>query len=540
MAGLLDAFTIGFSSEGLKEFEQNLKNNERELDKYEKQVIKLEAELEELEKAEKKNAKAIKEVSAALETAKSQVEHFGQSVKVMKEQSEYQLLQLKKNFGGLVKTLGLLAVTGVAIKKSLEFYEQGEQLDFLAQKTGVAVEKLQELGGAAKKYGGSAEGIAGTLENLRENGYSDPEGALENIAAKMEKMGNDRQKMDFANSLGIDEGTTRLLMQGVARYREELKRAAKYKLYTKEDIERMRDYRQIQSDIRMGMESIFGALSRLLLPAIIQVAKIIRSITDWLAEHEGAVKLAGIFLGIAAAVGAITVAVGLLNIALKFLLANPVVLTIVAVIAAITLLIGIINDFIVFLQGGDSIIGEILEKLGYDTERLRNDLNAFFQNLGQWISVAIEAIKAFGQKCAEIFNKIAQFAQKVWNAIPEPLRNLIAKGLNMALSVNPVTAPIMAAKRALEPYRKHELNAVPAGAISTHYQTQAINNNNNNNTQNINENNNRNMNNLANTKNNNKVVKIDSVNIQTQSSDPRAVANSLQTISDFDDGMVIL
>lgn len=127
----------------------------------------------------------------------------------------------------------------------------------------------------------------------------------------METLKSDAAKWDLANSLGIDEGTTRLLIQGVERYREEMKRASKYKLYTKEDIERMRDYQQIQQDIRMGMSSIFGALSRLLLPAITAIGKAIRSVTDWLAEHEGMVKIAGVFIAIAAAIGAVTLAVTL-------------------------------------------------------------------------------------------------------------------------------------------------------------------------------------------------------------------------------------
>lgn len=74
----------------------------------------------------------------------------------------------------------------------------------------------------------------------------------------MQTLKSEAQKLDLANSLGLDEATTRLLIQGVDRYREELKRTNKYKLYTKDDIERMRDYRQIQQDIRMGMESING------------------------------------------------------------------------------------------------------------------------------------------------------------------------------------------------------------------------------------------------------------------------------------------
>ena len=169
MAGLLDAFTIAFNSEGLRQFEQNLKNNEKELDKYQKKVDELQGALDDLAKKNLKDSDTYKSIEAELETARGEVDRFQKSVDTMKGRSEYQLLSLKKNFGNLMKTVGLLAGVGIAVRKSLQFYEQAEQLDFLAQKTGIAVEKLQELGNAASKYGGTTEGTATSVENIRTN-----------------------------------------------------------------------------------------------------------------------------------------------------------------------------------------------------------------------------------------------------------------------------------------------------------------------------------------------------------------------------------
>jgi hypothetical protein len=528
MAQPLDLFTIGFGSEGLQKFEQELKENERQLDKYEKEVISLEKKLVELKNAERTNIKALVETDLALVEAKEKVDKFRAAIDTMQGRSEYQLLKLKKNFSNLVKTVGLLASVGVAVRRSLQFYEQGQQLDFLAQKTGIAVEKLQELGNASSRFGGTTEGSATSVENIRTNreeykkaGISiseDPTQTLENVARKMETLKSDAAKWDLANSLGIDEGTTRLLIQGVERYREEMKRASKYKLYTKEDIERMRDYQQIQQDIRMGMSSIFGALSRLLLPAITAIGKAIRSVTDWLAEHEGMVKIAGVFIAIAAAIGAVTLAVTLLNGAIAFLMANPIVAVIVAIIAAITLLIAIIQDFITFLQGGESIIGDILQKCGVNVEELRNNILSFFQNIQDGVSSVIEWLKSLGGW----FVQLAQKAKAMWDSIPEPLKKLISLG-------NPITASYTAVttgKEVIEKYNKNPTNSVPIGAQGNYYNAQSQNQNVTNNSKKT-----------ANTRNQNINANI---TINTQATDPKAVAQeTADSITSIDTGQIV-
>lgn len=524
MAGLLDAFTIAFNSEGLRQFEQNLKNNEKELDKYQKKVDELQGALDDLAKKNLKDSDTYKSIEAELETARGEVDRFQKSVDTMKGRSEYQLLSLKKNFGNLMKTVGLLAGVGIAVRKSLQFYEQAEQLDFLAQKTGIAVEKLQELGNAASKYGGTTEGTATSVENIRTNKEEykkagitigeDPTQTLENVARKMETLKSDTAKWDLANSLGIDEGTTRLLIQGVERYREELKRTSKYKLYTKEDIERMRDFRQVQQDIRMGLQSIFGAISRLLLPTLTVLSKVIHSVTDWLAEHEGAVKIVAIMIGLAAAIGMV-ITVGQALVALfDLIMLNPIVGFIMLIAAAIALLIAIIQDFVVFLQGGDSIIGDILKRIGFNVEEVRQNCLNFFNSLKEWVTGAIDWIKSLGGKFVELANKI----KALWNAIPEPIKKgFLIGGIPGAIGV-------AAGQKVLEKANNNKMNSVPAGASATYNQTQAINENNNKNVKNTNN-------------SNKKVVLINNVNIQTQASDPKGVAREVSNVAEYDNGL---
>ncbi len=530
MANLLDLFAIGFNSDGIKDFENNLKTTERELDKAEKKVKSLEKELDTIEKSSDKDDKAIERVKLSLIDARAEVVKFGDEVKVMQGRSEYQILNLKKNFSSLVKTVGLLASVGLAVRQSVQFYEQAEQLDFLAQKTNIAVESLQRLGVASQRYGGTTEGTASIVEKFTTKEFKEkalkvgvsvskdnPEQTLENIAAKMERLNSDAKKWELAKSLGLDEGTTRLLVQGVEKYREELKRANKYKLYTKEDVERMKDFRQVQQDIRLGIQNIQVVVARLLLPALTAIAKGIRAVTDWAAEHQGGVKIAAIFLAVATAIGGVSLAVKGLSTALAFLMANPVILTVVGWSLAIAALIAIIQDLIVFIQGGDSIIGRILSKFGVNIEQVRQTCINFFQNIGEWVQKTISWFQSLGGKVAEFANKI----KSMWDALPDPIKKLI--GLS-----NPITGTFTAVnigKEMVEKANSNKLNSVSQGAVSNYNQTQALTENNNANTKTL-------------TNNSNKTTTVNIGTINTQATNAQELARDISTVAQMDNGFV--
>lgn len=550
MAGALDVFSIAFESDTLKEFEAKLKGNEKELDNYEKKVKEAEEALEKLRKEGKTDSVEFKKLQKSLEESSNKVEMFKTSVDTMKKSAEYSLLQVKNNFLALGKTVARLAIVGATIKKSLDFYEQGEQLQFLAQKAGVASEKLQTLGNAARRYGGTTEGTAGTLENLRsqyqslrmgEGGggleqaafkygvgiSSDPEKMLENVARRMETLKSDAAKWDLANTLGIDEGTARLLMQGTKAYTEELKRAQKYKLYTKEDLERMRQYRQISLDIRMGIDSIFASIARMLLPAITAVSKVIRAVTDWIAEHEGATKIIGTLLAVTAVILSARTAIMLLAAAFEFLGVSIMGTPVGWVIAAITAIIIYINSVIVFLQGGESIIGTILENLGIDSDEFRKKIINMWQSIFNGAKSAIDWLKGLGGRFAELANKIQEF----WDKIPEPLKKLIGMS-------NPITGAytvVTTAKEVMEKVDANKANSVPAGAQSNYYNSASQNETNNKNTENI-VNSNTNNNNRSNS--NSKTTNIGTVNVTVQSNNPLEVLDNLGVAADLDNGIV--
>ena len=572
MPGLLDVFTIGFESDTLKEFEANLKRNEKELDVYEKKVKEAEEALKKLKEEGKEDSVEFKKWQKTLEESKNKVETFKTSVETMKKSAEHSLLQVKNNFLALGKTVARLAIVGATIKKSLDFYEQGEQLQFLAQKASVATDKLQTLGIAARRYGGSTEGVAGTVENLR-NQYqslrmgqggggleqaafkygvgisSDPEKMLENVARRMETLKSDAAKWDLANTLGIDEGTARLLMQGTKAYTEELKRAQKYKLYTKEDLERMRQYRQISLDIRMGIDSIFASIARMLLPAITAVSKIIRGVIDWFVEHQGAVQLITILGGITLGVIGLKNAFGLLTPAVKLFGVALSGIQLLGWGLIITGVIAVLEDLYTFIQGGDSLIGDLWESWGYDLDQIRigfrrfiddtkamwNNFLAIFDKSREHKMTTAEQLeqKSLKELTPEQLNKYNKWKLNQENA--KLKESLNGKELSMTSgSTNPFTRlhewgstqiALMKGKRTLNNANNNRFNSVPAGAQSVHYQTESQNSTSINNSRNI-----------ANTSS--KTTNIQTVNVNMNTNSPRDFIDNLSAAAELDNGIM--
>ena len=494
MTNILDIFSIGFDSNGLKSFDENLKKTRANLDKAEGDVKALETELENLKKIGGEDSDTFKAVSKQLEKSREDVKKFSDEISKMEGKSDFQLNKVRQNFMKITRAVATLAIVGATVKRSLDMYKEAEQIGYLAQKADVAVESLQKLANASSRFGGDTESTASTIQKIQTTetkqkivnaGISvggTPEQTLENIAAKMETLKTNAEKLQLADTLGLDEGTTRLLMEGVQKYREELKRTAKYRLYTKEDIERMRDYRQVQSDIDMGIKSIHAVIARLLLPAITQIAKGFRAITDWLAEHEGAVKIVAMFVAISAGAGLVIAAIKGISLALAFLMANPIVLWILGISAAIVAIIAVIQDFITWLNGGESALEGLWETGARVFEWLKQKVTGF-----------ISAIRG------------------MWDALPDPIKKIIGMS-------NPLTGTmtmVNIAKEQIGKANNNPINTVPAGAVQNY---------------------NSNVANRSNT--NTKTTNIGSITVNTQATNGAEVAKNIQQISDADDGLV--
>ncbi len=553
-----DLFTIGFDSKGLKEFAEKLKKTKKELDETEDKIEKMEQAQENLTsatdkatKSEEKNKKALENTGDELEETKEKAQELKKEIESMSNSTSGQVLKLQNNFTKLAGTIGKLTILGLSLKQSLDLYEKGEQLDLLSKKTGIAVEQIQKLGSVVTRFGGSTEDITSSLQALNTNEgrqkavsmgvaiSNNPEKTLENIARKMETLKSDVQKFQFAESLGLDEGTTRLLIEGVQRYREELKRTDKYKLYAKEDIERMRDYRQVQADIKQNVSDIQGTIAKTLLPGMIKFNKTIRSVSDWAVEHEGAVKIATIFVVITTAIKG-TIA------ALKAL--KAVGTTAFGWALVITGVIAYLQDLYTFINGGESVLGKLWESWGYDLEQIRHGFEVWGERIKRWWNnflsffdknrtfqidpIQESVIKPLNIKDIEKYNKnrLNKENEDLSKSLEGRELTISAGRKNIFTAVSDYIATKNAlnnARYTINKANNNPLNSVPQGAIQNYNSTISRNENNNQNAKNIN---------TAN--NNQRTTNIGTINIQTQATSGAEVARDIQNISQFDDGIV--
>lgn len=276
----------------------------------------------------------------------------------------------------IIRALAPIAGVVALVNRTMNFASKAEEMSFLAQNTGLAAEKFQALAIAAENYGGSAEGIAGSLQGLNTNlnnmrfgrggggvedaaityginlyganGLATADELLMNVAKRFESL-NQTQQIDLGQRLGLDEGTIRLLQTGVANVQAELERGRKYSLFTKEDIENSRKFERTMRDIKLGLAQIFGVVARSLLPSFISLGDKIREVIDFTLDNATAIK--GFFLALSSIFAALAV---------KSVIAFAPLYLLLGLAGSFGL---VLADLEAMLRGGKSVVGDFKDSL---------------------------------------------------------------------------------------------------------------------------------------------------------------------------------
>ena len=385
----------------------------------------------------------------------------------------------KKLTSQAIKTLAPIAGLGVLLNRTLNFASYAEEMSYLAQTTGVAVDKFQALAIAAENYGGSAEGIAGSMQGLNrdlnnmrlgkggggveeaaltyginiygQNGLATADELLMNVAQRFESL-DSTQQVDLGQRLGLDEGTIRLLQTGVANVQKELERGSKFSLFSAEDMENSRKFQRTLRDVKLGLAQIFGVVARSLLPAFTWLGDKIKPFIDYILQHQNAVK--GFFLALSAVMGvlalksAIALSAVMGALALKSAMA---LLPILAIIAAAVLLAVIFEDFVAWLNGEDSFFKRLFGDPEPFKQAVKDALDWVREKLGalwDWISgklrgwgkklLGIEDDNSSKLDMADAQAKL-QMTQSPWAAIPQGSMSTSYANNNQSVRVENVT-----------------------------------------------------------------------------------------------------
>lgn len=266
---------------------------------------------------------------------------------------------------GIMRVMAPLAAFGIIVNRTIDFAKQGENLLLMANSAGVAADKFSQLAIAAERLGGSRQGMAAVLSSFSagvmglrrgeenqltqaamyygvslggKNGLANPEEMLFNIARAMQGR-SDMEQADMARMLGLDAGTFQLVRQGVEGVRRELELADKYNPFKDGSMEDMRHFMLQLREIKMAFSALTGELAKGALPHFERWGTAIKDSIDFFLDHLDEVKLGIIALG--------TVFMAALG---------PVYL----VLEGIFLLF---DDILTYMQGGDSLLGPVWERL---------------------------------------------------------------------------------------------------------------------------------------------------------------------------------
>lgn len=339
------------------------------------------------------------------------------------------------------------------------------------------------------------------------------------------------QTMDFATqAIEVAEAAKQA---GMTLEQFQLQDGNKYAIYTREDVNNAKDYELVMRDIRMGTMSIGAEISRMLLPALTALLKIVRNVVDFFVDHG--VFLKALFIGVAVAItaAAIPAVVNLGRALLALILSNPILLAIAAGILAIAL---VVEDLYKWIHGEPSVA----ELLFGDFETFKKNfitgwnnvvsfLQGVFQKISTFIDGLIEKIKFLfkvGGLPGLMFKTGAELIKRTVNGSHAdgldyvPFDGYVAelhKGerVQTADEAQSWRTGLMAAKKMINFTANYPLNAIPAGAVSNAY----------------------------NSSNSNRTFNISGITIQTQATDAQGIATDLaqyikQAVISLDDGML--
>ncbi len=161
------------------------------------------------------------------------------------------------------------------------------------------------------------------------------------------------------------------------------------------------------ADFDLAMTGLKATIAPEILPAVSRLAG---KPADLIAQFTEATQGTGLWEAALISLGAIAASVA---IAMFIAFIKPI-LIILLIAAAIFVVVLAIDDLLTFMQGGDSVIGKFFDSLGLDTERLRNDLNAFVDDQ---VTFWTETFPGFLSDMGDNFSRFADDQAEFWGRI---------------------------------------------------------------------------------------------------------------------------
>lgn len=532
-----------------------------------------EADASNLDKGLEDTRKKGKQTAEEMKTVDKAAEKMGESFRE----------SIKELLGAAAAALALHSMT----EAMLEAVHAADELNDASIRLGESIEMLGVWGDLTKKNGGSTQGFVASLEALNRNlatievtGKSRAAPFLKELGIDLDNAaykgksaaelllpladafkGLDRQKsLAMGQRLGFDQATIMTLQAGRREVEELIEKEKELGVITKQQGEIADAYGDQMDDTKHAFRSLWLSVAEVVLPIFTKVMKGFEQVAVFARKHSDFVVGFMIALGVAIATYVLP---PLASMAVSAAIAFAPFFLVGAAIAALATTFALLYDDIVnFMEGNDSLIGQLLEKwpvLGTIIEGITDFVkglgDAFvwtFNTVTDVVNIAIELFKRFVGWIVETVNNskfltaivrglgsafqfFGDIAGMIWNGIVADVETFIAliKGAyNIIKAVaGAITSGLGMAKEALG-IGGATKSGIAAGqdALGTASRTPLA----------------AQTSNSLNTRNSNRTVNVGQITVQTQATDAAGTARAIggamstqmrQASANFDDGV---
>lgn len=323
--------------------------------------------------------------------------------------------------GASAAAVGAIAgVTAALFSFANGFAASSEQLRDVSANAGVTISEFQSLAHAGTQSGVGADRLTGAMQSLHQQmqagrlsggginwtlrrmgvetrtagrGIRSASDVMNDLASSFDRIQNPIRKDRMGVRLfGQDWYRLRDVMHGgeggIAALRAEMDALGGGTL--PEAVTASRHYTQATERLGVAQDSLRSVLAVGILPALTWVTNKAALLTGWWSRMTRGTNVVQIGLTALAAAG--VAAAGALLIAWF-----PVLLPFLKVAAAVAVLVLILDDLITFVNGGNSVIGELIDKLfgvGTAAEYVQ-DLHVVWREIVDDVNEAIAAVKEF-------------------------------------------------------------------------------------------------------------------------------------------------
>lgn len=337
--------------------------------------------------------------------------------------------KMGQSIGTAIKELGGLVLGYVAARALVASFnaatDAADKLNESTERLGLNIETVSAWGDLVTKNGGSAEAFTGSIDQLNKGlammevtGKSRVAPFLEELGIDLDAAANkgktamdfllpiaaafegmDRQKSSAVGAkLGLDPGTILTLQSGRKEVEALLEKEKELGVITKRQGEIADKFGDTLDDTRHAIRSLWLSMSESILPVLTRITEGFQTVALFMRKHSHFVL--GLLGAIAAGI-AVLVVPALWSMAAAAIVAFAPFLLVGAVIAGIATIFALLYDDVMnFLEGNDSLLGQILEA---------------WPMLGDAVMGVVEVVKTLGEVVGWTFGTMVDLLQIAFN-----------------------------------------------------------------------------------------------------------------------------